>query len=85
MVDISAEQQSREEFDFERESQYWAFQKLREPHVPKVKGDVRTPVDAFVLEKLEEKGLAFSPEADRLTLLRRVYLDLVGRRQYQMK
>jgi hypothetical protein len=39
---------------------------------------VRNPVDSFVLEKLEEKGASLSPEADRLTLLRRATFDLTG-------
>jgi mono/diheme cytochrome c family protein len=38
----------------------------------------RNPVDAFILQKLDEKKLTFSPEADRLTLLRRAYVDLLG-------
>ena len=44
----------------------------------KAGASVRTPIDAFILAKLEEKGLAFNPEADRATLLRRVTLDLTG-------
>jgi hypothetical protein len=39
---------------------------------------VRNPIDAFLLEKLEAKGLGFSPEAGRLVLMRRSYLDLTG-------
>jgi hypothetical protein len=39
---------------------------------------VRTPIDNFILEKLEKAGLHFSPEADRATLIRRVTLDLIG-------
>jgi mono/diheme cytochrome c family protein len=39
---------------------------------------IKTPVDAFVLAKLREKGLKPSPEADRRTLIRRVYFDLIG-------
>jgi hypothetical protein len=39
---------------------------------------MRTPVDAFVLAKLGEKGLPMAPEADRRTLIRRVTLDLTG-------
>ena len=59
---------------------YWAFQPPRKAPVPPVRNSalVRNPIDAFVLEKLEAKGLGFSPEADRLTLIRRVYLDLTG-------
>ena len=39
---------------------------------------VRTPIDAFLLEKLEAKGLGISPEAEPLVLMRRAYLDLIG-------
>ena len=39
---------------------------------------VRNPIDAFLLEKLEAKGLGYSAEAGRLTLMRRAYLDLIG-------
>src|SRR5207245_4888892 len=39
---------------------------------------VRNPMDAFVLAKLEQKGLALSGEADKLTLMRRAYFDLTG-------
>ena len=64
----------------EADRNFWAFQPPRRPAVPKVKHEdlVRNPLDAFLLRKLEEKGLAYSPEAGRLTLLRRVYLDLTG-------
>jgi hypothetical protein len=39
---------------------------------------VRNPIDAFILKKLETKGLSLAPEADRLTLLRRASFDLTG-------
>jgi hypothetical protein len=39
---------------------------------------VRTPIDAFLLARLEDKRLAFAPDADRVTLLRRACLDLLG-------
>jgi hypothetical protein len=39
---------------------------------------VRNPIDAFVLARLEKEGLEPSPEADRVTLLRRLHLDLTG-------
>jgi hypothetical protein len=59
---------------------HWAF---RPPvkHSPPVVKDawrVQTPVDAFVLARLEAKGLTFSPETDRRTLLRRATFDLTG-------
>ncbi len=59
---------------------HWSFQAPREAPVPAVKGKdwVRTPVDAFVLAKLEEKGLSPNPPADPRTLLRRSSYDLTG-------
>jgi hypothetical protein len=39
---------------------------------------VKTPVDAFILSRLQKEGLKPSPPADRATLLRRVYFDLIG-------
>ena len=59
---------------------HWAFQPLSKPAPPSVKdaGWVKTPVDAFILAKIEAKGLKPNPPADRRTLLRRVYLDLIG-------
>jgi hypothetical protein len=59
---------------------HWAYQPVHRPAVPAVQGDswVRTPIDAFVLARLEQKGIQPAPPADRRTLLRRVYLDLIG-------
>ncbi len=59
---------------------WWSLQKLVRPTPPPVKNEkwVRTPIDRFVLARLEEKGLEPAPEADRLTLLRRVTFDLTG-------
>ncbi len=64
----------------DEDRQFWSFQKPRRAAVPDV-GDisrVRTPIDAFVLARLEEKSLSLSPEADRATLIRRASYDLVG-------
>jgi uncharacterized protein YeaO (DUF488 family)/mono/diheme cytochrome c family protein len=64
----------------EAEKKFWAFQPLTKPAVPTVKDQtwVRTPVDNFILAKLEEKGLKPAPKADKLTLLRRVTYDVTG-------
>lgn len=64
----------------ESDRTFWSFQPPVRPAVPAVKNSalVRNPIDAFLLRKLEEKRLKFSPEADKLTLMRRVYLDLLG-------
>ncbi len=52
---------------------WWAFQPVQEVAPPKVKDGtwVKTKIDAFVLAKLEEKGLTPSPEADKSTLVER--------------
>ncbi len=59
---------------------HWAYVKPLRPAVPNVqaKASVANPVDAFVLAKLEERKLAFSPKASKETLIRRVSLDLTG-------
>jgi hypothetical protein len=63
-----------------RGADHWAFQPPKRTAPPAVKNAawVRNPIDRFVLARLEQEGLAPSPEADRLTLLRRVSLDLTG-------
>ena len=64
----------------EEEKKFWAFQPLAKPSVPAVKNAawVKSPVDAFILAKLEEKNLTPAPPADKLTLLRRATYDLTG-------
>ncbi len=57
---------------------WWSLQPLTRPAVPVTKEGTGTPVDAFIRVKLAEKGLAMAPEADRRTLIRRVYYDLTG-------
>ena len=62
------------------QSQWWAFKKPARPEAPSFTDDswVRTPVDAFVLARLRERGLEPAPAASRRTLVRRAYLDLHG-------
>ncbi|HEY2840047.1 MAG TPA: PSD1 and planctomycete cytochrome C domain-containing protein, partial [Pirellulales bacterium] len=59
---------------------FWSFRppQAAAPPQPAHADRARNPIDAFILQKLEEKGLALSPEADRLTLLRRATFDLTG-------
>ncbi len=59
---------------------HWAFVAPIRPAVPGVKNKawVRNPIDNFILAKLEQENLVPSPEADRITLLRRLSLDLLG-------
>ncbi len=61
-------------------AKHWAFQPVREPTSPAVKNkkQVRTPVDNFLLARLESKGLKLSPTADKRTLIRRATYDLTG-------
>ena len=58
----------------------WAYQPLVRPPVPQVANTnrVRNPIDRFILSELERHALAPAREADRRTLLRRVYFDLIG-------
>ncbi len=59
---------------------HWAFIPPKRPPLPAVKheGWCRNPIDRFVLARLEEEGLSPNPEADRRSLARRVWFDLVG-------
>jgi hypothetical protein len=59
---------------------HWAFVKPKQAPLPVVHhtGWVRNPIDYFILAKMEKVGLSPAPEADRYTLVRRVYLDLIG-------
>jgi len=62
------------------ESDHWAFQAVKRPAVPSLSlnSDLANPIDAFVAANQQEAGLAFAPEADRRTLIRRLYFDLLG-------
>jgi len=61
-------------------NRHWSFQPVARPALPDVRARawVRNPIDRFVAARLEAEGYAPSPEADRVTLIRRVSLDLVG-------
>jgi hypothetical protein len=55
---------------------WWSFRKVRRPELPA--GGAKNPIDAFVQAKLKEKGLEPVRRADRRTLIRRAYYDLLG-------
>ena len=68
---------------------YWAYQPVRRPDVPPrpageglrdglLRAEIKSPVDAFVLAKLAEQGIEPVAEADRETLVRRLFFDLLG-------
>jgi len=64
----------------EEERMFWAFQPVQRKCPPEVNDNavVRTPIDQFIVAKLEAKDLSISPDADARTLVRRVYFDLLG-------
>ena len=64
----------------DEDRQFWAYQPLVRCEPPEVNTAqrLRTPIDAFILNRLEPLELSFADEADRRTLLRRAHFDLVG-------
>ena len=79
-IAIAADAATRKDRFTSEQRSYWAFQPVASPKVPSVRDGrwVRNPIDAFILSGLEAKGLRPSAPADRVTLLRRVTLDLTG-------
>ena len=67
-------------YNFEQEREFWSFRPVEKPAPPEVSRPqwVKTPVDAFLLAKLEEEGLQPAPAAGKRTLIRRVTFDLTG-------
>lgn len=64
----------------ESEAKEWPFFPPQMTEPPKVKNEhrVRNEIDSFLLSTLEANGLSFAPEANRQTLVRRLYYDLIG-------
>jgi hypothetical protein len=64
----------------EADREWWSFRPPVAAAIPHVaaRDRVRTPIDAFLLDELESRDLAFSSEADRRTLIRRAFVDLLG-------
>jgi len=62
-------------------SDHWSFTPLKRPAVPKIDNPpfaVRNSIDNFILYRLQQEGVKPAPEADRVTLIRRLYFDLTG-------
>lgn len=80
-AEMDAAEQARESAKITPQSRnWWSFRKPIKPPLPGIKNkdQVRTPIDAFILSKLEARGWKMRPETDRVTLLRRAYFDLIG-------
>ncbi len=61
-------------------AKHWAYIAPVRPELPKVSNAAwaKNGIDRFILSRLDKEGVAHAPEADRTTLIRRVYLDLIG-------
>ncbi len=60
---------------------HWSYVKPVRPRVPEIpnpQSQIQNPIDAFLLARLQDKGLSFAPATDRRTQLRRLSFDLVG-------
>ena len=66
--------------DFEQGRKFWSFQPIKDSSPPSVKQKdwPTSPIDYFILDKLEEKGLSPVAPADKRTLIRRASFDLIG-------
>ena len=71
-------QEAAKQEDPPSKKSHWAFQPVKRPQVPQVKGRADTDIDRFILAALEAKGQSVNREADRTTLIRRVSFDLTG-------
>lgn len=78
---VNAEATAKDkQLDLEAARQFWAFQSVKKPAEPKLKDKAwaHNGIDRHVLAAQETKGIGPGPDADDLTLLRRLYFDLIG-------
>ena len=71
----------KDKFDLEkRKAAHWCWQPILNHSIPEVKDTnwPRNSIDRFILNQLELKGIAPAPQADRYTLIRRLYFDIIG-------
>jgi mono/diheme cytochrome c family protein len=60
---------------------HWAFKPVANPAPPAIgnrQSSIENPIDAFIVARLDEQGMKLSPPADKRTLIRRAYFDLIG-------
>ena len=71
---------SKPAYDFEKEKKFWSYQPVKNPAPPAVKNTawVKSPIDRFILARLEGGGLSPVGPADKRTLIRRATFDLTG-------
>ena len=60
---------------FQKAENHWAFQPIQDPKIPK--SGLHNPIDAFVEQSLREQSLDFAKPANRETMIRRLYHDLL--------
>ncbi|WP_147274162.1 PSD1 and planctomycete cytochrome C domain-containing protein [Bremerella cremea] len=80
-IEDEANTPKKQVFDLaQRQSEHWAWQPVRRPEIPSVQEEAwaKDPLDYFILAKLEAASLTPNQPAERTTLLRRVYFDLIG-------
>lgn len=71
---------AKREIDIEEGKQFWSFQPIKNPSIPQIENKewVKTGIDHFILNQLEEKQLQPVIDADKETLIRRAYYDITG-------
>jgi hypothetical protein len=67
-------------YDYDKAREFWSLRPLKKPAPPQAPGltKVDSPIDRFIRAKLQAKGLRPAPPADKRTLIRRLYFDLIG-------
>ena len=76
--DLPPAGENGEPYDWEVARTHWAYRPVEQPTAPSHEDWGRNEIDGFILERLEEAGLEPAPRADRRTLVRRAFFDLIG-------
>ena len=71
-------QTAKETIDLEKGREFWSFQPIQSHRVPDARVPGATEIDRFIVDSLRKKSLGLNPMADRETLVRRIYFDLIG-------